>query len=194
MNTPIILPSAKDKIAGQLLIAAPQIQDDFFRRSVIYMCSHNEEGGMGIIINTPIEKITLNEILEQMQSTARAGDRKMPVLFGGPVESYRGFLMHNGDYEAEGAISNFDGITVTPNSAVLTGWLQGDFGAKLSLALGYAGWSPGQLESEIETGSWMVSPATEPLLFDLPRELVWEQAIASLGFDVGNLSSTVGHA
>jgi putative transcriptional regulator len=195
MGKPIIISkNIQDTLAGCLLVATPQLQDDFFHHAVVYMCSHNQEGAMGVIVNAPVEKISINDILDQMQLGLRAGDRKLPVLFGGPVEAHRGFLMHNGEYQQESAISARDGITVTANSAVLTGWLAGDFPASMLLALGYSGWTAGQLESEIESGSWVVVPATQHLLFDTPHEAKWDLAIASLGFDMGNFSSTVGHA
>jgi putative transcriptional regulator len=194
MPKPIILTSLGDTLAGQFLIATSQIQDDFFHRSVIYMCEHNAEGAMGIIINTAIDKISIDEILDQMQMNGTMGDRKLPIMFGGPVEAYRGFVVHSGNYLQDTAIASHHGITVTANTAVLSGWLTGEFNAKAMLALGYAGWTPGQLEKEIETGSWVSIAATESLLFDVANEDKWDVAIASLGFDVGNLSSTVGHA
>lgn len=195
MDTPIIIQKpSQDNLAGQLLIATPQLQDDFFKRAVIYMCEHTQDSALGIIVNAPIERLNINQILEQMQTDLRAGDRKMPVMFGGPVEAHRGFVLHNGVYLQETALSTCEGVTVSANVAVLTGWLEGNFAAKAMLALGYAGWSPGQLESEIEAGSWMVVPASESFVFDTPAESKWDVAIASLGFDMGNLSSTVGHA
>jgi putative transcriptional regulator len=195
MAKPIIIAkNFNDTLAGHFLIATPQIQDDFFKRSVIYMCEHNQEGAMGLLINTPIERISINDILDQMKFAQRAGDRNLPVLFGGPVEAHRGFVIHNGNFQQDSALSRHDGITVTANSAVLTAWLEGDFSAKAMLALGYAGWTAGQLESEIESGSWISIPASEALLFDTPHETRWDVAIAALGFDMGNLSTTVGHA
>lgn len=195
MVHPILIQQhSKDSLTGQFLVATPQIQDEMFRRSVIYMCGHNQEGAMGVIINRPLEQVDINEVIDQLQIDARAGDRHMPVLFGGPVENYRGYVMHNGNYLQDTATSSKEGITVTANIAVLKGWLEGDFTAKASLALGYAGWSSGQLEREIEMGSWVVVPANETLMFDTPVETVWEMAVASLGFDMGNLSATVGHA
>jgi len=149
---------------------------------------------MGIIINTAIDKISIADILDQMEMNHTMGDRTLPIMFGGPVEAYRGFVLHNGQFLQDSAIATHSGITVTANTAVLSGWLDGSFTAKAMLALGYAGWTPGQLESEIETGSWISIPATVALMFDVANESKWDMAIASLGFDMGNLSSTVGHA
>lgn len=184
----------QDALAGHLLVATPQLQDDFFQRSVIYMCAHSREGAMGFIVNAPIEQVSIHDILDQLQMTQRMGDRNLPVMFGGPVEAHRGFVIHNGEFLQETAISARDGITVTANSAVLTGWLDGELTAGAMLVLGYAGWGGGQLEHEIEHGSWVTIPATRQLIFDTPPEARWDLAIASLGFDMGNYSSTVGHA
>lgn len=195
MDKPIIIEqNFHDTLAGHFLVATPQLKDEMFSRTVIYMCAHNAEGGMGVIVNKPIDNITMNEILEQMQLKMRMGDRKLPLLFGGPVETHRGFVLHNGFFLQDTAVTVRDNITVTANASVLHGWLEGAFSAKAMLALGYAGWMPGQLESEIEQGSWVSIPATEQLLFDTPNDEKWNLAIASLGFDMGNFSNTVGHA
>lgn len=195
MGQPIIISkNPGDSLTGYLLVATPQIEGDFFRRSVIYVSEHNKEGAMGLIINAPIEEVTVNHILEQMDMTLRAGDRHLPVMFGGPVEPYRGFVLHNGHFLEDTALSARDGFVVSANAAVLTGWVEGSFTAKAMLAMGYAGWSPGQLESEIEQGSWVVIAPTETLVFDANPDDRWDMAIASLGFDMGNLSSTAGHA
>lgn len=195
MAKPIIVPTKfQDTLTGQLLIATPQIQDDIFHHAVIYMCAHNEEGAMGIIVSAPIQNLSINDILEQMQLSLRSADRSLPVMFGGPVEAHRGFVIHDGNYLQDTALISRDGITVTANAQALTGWVKGEFGGKALLTLGYAGWTPGQLESEIETGSWVAIPATQELIFNTPHESKWDVAVHSLGFDLGNLSSTAGHA
>lgn len=195
MAQPIIISkNPNDTLAGHLLVATPQLEDGFFTRTVIYIAEHNKEGAMGVIVNTPIDQVSINDVLEQMQLPLRAGDRKMPVLFGGPVEPHRGFVIHNGVCLQETALSDRDGIVVSANVAVLNAWVSGDFSAKAMLALGYAGWSPGQLEGEIEQGSWVVVPATQTLLFDAEMDERWDMAIASLGFDITHLSTVTGHA
>ena len=183
-----------DTLTGHLLIATPQLQDDFFARSVIYMASHNREGAMGVMINAPIDRLSINDILEQMQMTQRIGDRSLPVMFGGPVDSHRGFVIHDGEYMQESALSAQGGITVTANSAVLSGWLEGEFSARAMLSLGYAGWTAGQVESEIEQGGWVSIPATRQIIFDTPHDEKWDMAIASLGFNIANFSNIAGHA
>jgi putative transcriptional regulator len=195
MTKPIIISrNEKDSLAGHLLVATPQTQDMFFERSVIYLCEHNQEGAMGIIVNSPIEKVTVNEILDQMNLSGPIGDRDFSIMFGGPVEAHRGFMIHNGAHLSETSITSRDGISVSANAQLLKDWVEGRFSAKAMLALGYAGWSPGQLELEIERGSWEVISASEALIFDTHHENKWNLAVAKLGFDLGNLSSTVGHA
>ncbi len=195
MAAPIIVQkNIQDTLAGHFLVSTPQLQDDFFSHSVVYMCTHNREGAMGFIVNAPIDRIAIEDVLEQLQIAQRIGDRNLPIMFGGPVEAHRGFVIHDGEFLQESALIARDGITVTANSAVLTGWINGEFTAKAMLALGYAGWSSGQLESEIEQGSWVSIPATRQLIFDTPCENRWDIAIASLGFDMGNFSHTAGHA
>jgi len=194
MTSPIIINTIKDTLTGHLLIATPQLQDDFFQRSVIYMATHNREGAMGFIINAPIDRISINDILDQLQLTQRLGDRNLPIMFGGPVESHRGFVIHDGEFQQDTALGTQSGITVTANSSVLTGWLEGEFAARAMLALGYAGWTAGQIESEIEQGSWVSIPATRHLVFDTPHDQKWDMAISLLGFDMGNFSNVTGHA
>lgn len=181
-------------LAGHLLVATSQIQGEFFERSVIYIAAHNTQGAMGLIVNSPIDRVSLNEILAQMNVDAMAGDRSLPIMFGGPVESHRGFVIYTGEAMAQSALSSYDGINVSANAALLKAWVDGAVSAKAMLALGYSGWSPGQLEREIENGSWVVIPATETLMFDTHHENKWNLAVASLGFDLGNLYATAGHA
>lgn len=194
MNQPIIINRSQDSLAGCLLVATKQIGDDFFSKSVVYIVAHNQNGAMGIVINRPASNVSLEHILSQIQLNVHIGDRSLPLLIGGPIDEHRGFIIHNGNYLQETALSAYDGITVTANAAVLGGWINGDFTSKALLALGYSGWTAGQLESEIEEQSWMTIPATSHLLFDTPNDAKWDLAVASLGFDIGNLSANVGHA
>ena len=180
-------------LAGKFLVASPSLQESCFTRAVIYMCSHNESGAMGIIVNYPVENVGIDDIMEQlnMESTAR---RNLPVHFGGPVESNRGFIIHSDEFSANGAICQHDGMAVTSNAEVLQAIAKGNGPEHGLLALGYAGWTAGQLEAEMESGSWIVVSATKQLLFNTDNEMKWGLAIASLGFDVGNFSNLVGHA
>lgn len=181
-------------LAGHLLIATPVVKDSCFARSVIYMCAHNEDGAMGIIVNYPVGNIHLKEIFEQLDIDAKSQARELPVHFGGPVESNRGFVVHSSDYKTEECLIQKDGIVVTASVSILQELAQGKGPQQGMLVLGYAGWSPGQLESEIETGSWMVVPASKELVFDTTNETKWNGAVATLGIDMGHYSNTVGHA
>lgn len=182
-------------LAGQLLIATPVVQDSCFARSVVYLCTHTDAGAMGVIVNYPVDNIHLEDIFEQLDlKTESAAGRGFPIHFGGPVESSRGFVVHSADYKAEGSLIIKDGIAVTSNVSVLEDMAVGKGPARGMLVLGYAGWSPGQLESEIESGSWIIVPASSQLVFDANNETKWSMAISALGFDMGNFSSQVGHA
>jgi len=180
-------------IAGKFLVAAPSLQESCFTRAVIYMCSYNEAGAMGIIVNYPIDNVKVDDIMEQLniETTYSHGTQ---VHFGGPVESNRGFIIHSDEFIANGSICKHDGVAVTSNADVLQAMAGGGGPKRSMLALGYAGWSAGQLEAEMESGSWIVVSATKQLLFDTDNEAKWGLAISSLGFDVGNFSASVGHA
>jgi len=188
---------SKDKmssLAGHLLVATPAVQGSCFARSVIYLCSHNAEGAMGMIVNYPVESVGLKDILDQLEIETKTRLGRFPIHFGGPVEANRGFIVHSGEYEGDGAMSENNGVVVTANIGVLQELAQGNGPDQGMLVLGYAGWSAGQLENEIETGSWIVIPASKKLVFDTDNEIKWNVAIATLGFDMGHYSTTVGHA
>lgn len=180
-------------LEGQLLIATPAVQDSCFARSVIYMCAHNASGAMGIIINYPVENLDIKEILDQLEING-AHARTLPVHFGGPVEAGRGFVLHSTDYVSKESIIEGNGIAVTASVSILQDISQGRGPKNRILILGYAGWSAGQLESEIEEGSWMVVPASHKLLFDIENDSKWNVAVGTLGIDIGHYSSEVGHA
>lgn len=181
-------------LAGHLLIATPIVQESCFARSVIYMCAHNESGAMGIIINYPVDNIDINEIFDQLEIEDKAPERKFPIHFGGPVEANRGFVLHSADAPSGDSLIQKDGIAVSASVSVLQELAQGKGPQQGMLVLGYAGWSPGQLESEIESGSWIVVPASRQLVFDTDNETKWNVAISSLGIDMGHFSTVVGHA
>lgn len=181
-------------LAGRLLVATPAIKGSCFERSVIYMCAHNKDGAMGIIVNAPVETVELREIFEQLGIGSAPGARGLPIHFGGPVEANRGFVVHSGGYKPQDSFAGSDGIYVTASVSILQDLAEGQGPEKGMLALGYAGWSAGQLESEIETGSWIVAPASPKLMFDADNELKWNLAISSMGIDLGHFSTDVGHA
>jgi len=181
-------------LAGHLLIATPVVQESCFARSVIYLCAHNEAGAMGMIINYPVQSIDIKEIFAQLAIDSDTPARALPIHFGGPVESNRGFILHSDEYASGESLIRQDGIAVTASISILQELAQGKGPAQGMLVLGYAGWSPGQLEAEIESGSWIVVPASRQLVFDTDNETKWNVAVSSLGFDMGHYSTVVGHA
>lgn len=186
--------SSDNSFAGSLLVATPLVQGSCFDRSVVYMCAHDGEGAMGVIINSPVSSIEIKEIFEQLNLEQKIPEPDVPIHFGGPVESYRGFIMHSADHAPSDALYTKDGIVVSANMDVMQKIANGSGPNKGLLMLGYAGWSAGQLESEIESGSWIVIPATKKLIFDTSNEDKWSVATSSLGFDMGHFSTQVGHA
>ena len=181
-------------LAGHLLIATSVVQDSCFARSVIYLCAHSGDGAMGIIINYPVENIAIGDIFEQLDIDSKHATRNIPIHFGGPVEANRGFVVHSSDDDTQDSLINKDGIAVTASISILQKLAEGNGPAQGMLVLGYAGWSAGQLESEIEGGSWIVVPASKQLVFDSNNATKWNLAISSLGFDMGHFSTIVGHA
>lgn len=181
-------------LRGQLLIATTGVNDGCFDKSVIYLCEHNAEGAMGVIVNHPIANIRLGEILSALDINAAQGVSDLPVFFGGPVEAHRGFVLHTNDRTAEDSVIGADGITLTAHIGMLKNIAAGDGPRQGFLVLGYAGWGAGQLEAELEAGSWISVPATRKLVFDTENEMKWSVAAATLGVDMHRLSNTVGHA
>ena len=187
---------------GQLLIAMPAMSDPRFERSVIYMCAHSEQGAMGIIINKTTPMISFGDLLSQLDITG--GDEAiepsrelagMPVLFGGPVEQGRGFVLHTSDYfTADSSLPVAENIALTATIDILRAMAKGEGPERAMLALGYSGWAPGQLENEIQHNGWLTCPADEELLFGLDYAERYAAALKKLKIDPGMLSSDAGHA
>ncbi|MDE3015544.1 MAG: YqgE/AlgH family protein [Pseudomonadota bacterium] len=198
MPDTITLPPASQEnagsLAGHLLIATPVVQGTCFDHSVIYLCAHNESGAMGIIVNYPVNNIHLDDILKQLHITGDGPPCCLPVHFGGPVEANRGFVVHSADYTCGESMVAGGGIAVTASLAILQALAAGKGPAQGMLVLGYAGWAPRQLETEIEGGSWIVVPASPQLLFDTDNQTKWNVALSTLGIDMGHYSPQVGHA
>jgi len=181
-------------LAGQLLVAMPQMQDDRFTRAVVYVCAHSAEGGMGLVINQLFDGLTFAELLEQLNIPCHPDHTNVPVHCGGPVEIGRGFVLHSTDYMHDSSMLVGDNIALTATIDVLRAIANGHGPSRYVLALGYAGWSAGQLESEIRDNSWLNVPAAADLLFrtDLPNK--WEAALNTLGIEAAALSRDAGHA
>ncbi len=177
-----------------MLIAMPQMRDPRFMRTVVYVCAHSAEGAMGLVINRLFEALSFPELLEQLDIEAASGCEDLPVHFGGPVEAGRGFVLHSADYTTEGTMMVDDSVALTATVDVLKAIAEARGPARCLLALGYAGWSPGQLDSEILENVWLNVPADPDLLFGTDMEHKWEQAISKIGIDLNMLSGEAGHA
>jgi putative transcriptional regulator len=182
-------------LKGQLLVAMPAMQDLRFDRSVIYMCAHSKDGAMGLVINKPAPNITFTELMEQLGIETGGGFQDIRVHFGGPVETSRGFVLHSSDYFLEEAtlrVTPDIGLTATVD---ILRALVGGAGPRHSiLALGYAGWSSGQLEAELQANGWLHCPADENLLFGVGMDDKWAAAMKRIGIDPAQLSGQAGRA
>ena len=197
------LPTKMDSnLEGQLLIAMPTMADSRFCRSVIYLCAHSDDGAMGLIVNQPASNIRFSELLEQLdildgQQCQRQAemDADRVVLAGGPVDTSRGFVLHSRDYYVKSATLEInDGVCLTATTDILRAIATGIGPERSMLALGYAGWAPGQLESEIARNGWLHCAADQSLLFDVPLDRRYELALAKLGIASTNFSPEPGHA
>lgn len=179
----------------QLLIAMPTMGDPRFARTVIYMCSHNAEGAMGLVINKPYPGLTFPNLLTQLgiESTA---DNDIVVRLGGPVETGRGFVLHSTDYMRQGSVKIDEsiGIGLTATLDVLRAIASGNGPQRSLFALGYAGWAAGQLDNEIQENAWLAAPADPDLIFHADLETLWDRAVRKIGVDVAKLASVSGHA
>ncbi|MCB1550315.1 MAG: YqgE/AlgH family protein [Hyphomicrobiaceae bacterium] len=189
-------------LEGQLLIAMPGMPDPRFARAVIYMCAHSPDGAMGLILNQMAKDISFTDLLRQLAILDDEGDgalpgamASIPVHIGGPVDSRRGFVLHSSDYHAEDATMSIDEhVSLTHTLDILRAIATGTGPLKALLALGYSGWSPGQLESEIQGNGWLHCPADLDIVFDPDPETKYAKALARLGIDPSFLVSDAGHA
>jgi putative transcriptional regulator len=193
--------TARSYLDGQMLIASPAMSDDRFAKSLIYVCAHSPEGAMGIVVNQPASNIKFPDLLVQLNvvpdrdaiQVSRGNDDVM-VMKGGPVETGRGFVLHSADFFIENSTLPIDdGICLTATIDILKAIATGGGPARAILALGYAGWAPGQLEQEIQNNGWLHCAADRDLIFGDP-EYKYERAMRKLGISPGMLSSEAGHA
>ena len=181
-------------LQGQLLIAMPSMSDPRFERTVIYMCEHSPEQAMGLVINQPNETVSFEELMEQFDITPQSSGEGIQIHSGGPLETSRGFVLHSADYVQQGSMVISETVALTANVDILRA-IAGHQGPRHSLlALGYAAWSPGQLENELMQNSWLNTEADEELLFCTEPSQKWLRAMSKLGIDVSLLSADVGHA
>ena len=187
---------------GQMLIAMPGMSDPRFDRSVIFMCAHSDNGAMGIIVNKRAPMISFNELLERLDIMPQENRIKLPddvqtmlVQFGGPVEPGRGFVLHTSDYfSADTSLPIDERVALTATLDILRAIAGGQGPRRSLLALGYAGWAPGQLEDEIQRNGWLSCAADEDLLFGNDLDNKYVNALHKIGVDPAMLSSEAGHA
>jgi putative transcriptional regulator len=182
-------------LAGQLLVAMPQMGDPRFARSVIYLCSHSgDAGAMGLVVNKVLGSLTLAELFAQLDIESDASAKRRPVHFGGPVELGRGFVLHSADYREEATLPVAGDIAVTATLDIMRVIGKGQGPRRSLFALGYAGWAPGQLDAEIQANGWLSVAADEDIVFGDDQDGKWQRALGKLGIDLSILSSDAGHA
>lgn len=182
-------------LSGKLLIAMPDMGDPRFAHSVIFLCAHSKDGAMGLIVNKPQSAIRFSTLLDQLEISRAPDVKEIRVHFGGPVEMSRGFVLHSLDYRSEVGTLEVDGqIGMTATLDVLEDMARGKGPQTALLALGYAGWGPGQLEDEIGQNGWLTCDLRSEIIFGRANEHKWTAALKVLGIDPVLLSSTAGHA
>ena len=186
-------------LKGKLLIAMPSIQGDEFSHSVVFLCDHSKEGAMGLVLNKPAPRMIFSDLVEKLDlgEADRPPDEEilqMPVMLGGPVKQFQGFVLHSSDYKSDETLKVAAGYALTATVDVLKAIAAGKGPKRKILALGYAGWSAGQLEDEILRNGWLTCDADADLVFSGNNEKMHEAALNKLGVDPGMLSSEAGHA
>ncbi len=187
-------PIAETTLTGQVLIAMPSMLDPRFSQSVIYMCAHTAEGAMGIVVNRPLVAPTFVDLLKQLGVDPVPPARSIRLCQGGPVDNARGFVLHTSDWTGDGSLRVDDGMALTASLDILKAIAAGGGPSQGVLALGYAGWGPGQLDQEMQQNAWLSAPADPSLLFDDDHETKWRRALASLKIDPLLLSTAAGRA
>jgi putative transcriptional regulator len=180
-------------LTGQLLVAMPAMNDPRFTRAVIYVCVHNADGAMGLVLNRLVTGMRFDDLLQQLNIPLTGRD-DLKIHFGGPVEGSRGFVLHTLDYQQDMTLETSVGIGMTATVDILKAIADGDGPKKAMLTLGYAGWGPGQLDAEMQHNSWLTVDSDETLVFDVALDRKWERAMAKLGVSVEMLSGVAGHA
>lgn len=180
-------------LRNHFLIAMPGLKDPIFSQSVTYICEHNDEGAMGVVINHPLE-ITLGDIFDQMSLEHDGEFRSTPVLAGGPVHIERGFVLHSSNSSWQSTLKITDEISLTGSRDIVSAMARKEGPEQVQFALGYAGWTPGQLEEELAANSWLTLPADSSIIFSTPIEQRWTAAARELGVDINLISSVSGHA
>jgi putative transcriptional regulator len=194
--------SPADTLVGRFLVAAPSMPDERFRKSVVFICKHDDEGALGIMVNNKVEDLPLGQVYKQLGIDVPVVTAETAVLFGGPVEPTRGLVLHSADYKRDETLLIDGGMALTASVEILKD-MAGGSGPKLAwLALGHSGWSPGQLDREMQDNAWLVIDADQALVFDPDFDAKWQRALDRLGgktgpgghFDLASYSHQTGRA
>ncbi len=189
-----IMNTEPQSLSGQLLVAMPGIGDPRFDRTVIYLCAHGPEGAMGLVVNRLLDNLTFPDLLRQLNIDCDGIDERIEVHFGGPVDAGRGFVLHSADFRQDSTMVVDDDIALTATVDILRAIADGRGPFMSLLALGYAGWGPGQLDNEILANGWLCVPSDSDLVFGPDQGGKWERAMAKVGIDPLLLSGDAGHA
>ncbi|MCC7282926.1 MAG: YqgE/AlgH family protein [Acetobacteraceae bacterium] len=181
-------------LSGQMLVAMPSMQDPRFAQSVIYVCAHSPDGAMGLVVNKPVDNLSFDDLLKQLAIEPVPPARRIQVQAGGPVEQVRGFVLHTADWVQEGSLRVDEVMALTASIDVLREIARGGGPRRGLLALGYAGWGPGQLDREISDNAWLSVPPDESLIFGEDYAAKWRAALAKLKIDPLLLSGSAGRA
>lgn len=181
-------------LTGQVLLAMPQMTDSRFERALVYVCGHDQNGAMGLIVNKYIQELTFKELIEQLGIPTEGIEFDMPVHFGGPIDTGRGFVLHTDDYMHPTTIHLFDSLAMTATLDILQSIAEGEGPEESLVAMGYTGWGPGQLEQELGNNTWLQMDPDFELIFSSPIENKWELAMQKLGIDVATLDPHSGQA
>ena len=192
----------EDNLEGKLLISMPSIAEACFARSVVYICAHSKDGAIGLIVNQAAKSIDFSGLLEQLEideldkdTTGDTASLSHTVHFGGPVETSRGFVLHTPDYfQASSTVQMNDDFSLTSTPDVLKALMEGSGPENCIVALGYAGWSPGQLENEIRQNGWLYCDASPSIVFGHELEDKYDEALRTLGITSSQLIAEAGHA
>lgn len=185
----------EDGLSGKLLIAMPGMGDPRFERTVIYICAHSEEGALGLVINRRADSVEPSDLFSQLDITLEPNVRQRAIHYGGPVETGRGFVLHSSDYRIDDATLEVDDdVSMTASVEILQAIAKGDGPRSAMIALGYAGWSEGQLEGELQQNGWLTCDADPDLIFSRNDDGKWAAALAKLGIDPMMLSAAGGRA
>ena len=181
-------------LAGKLLVAMPQMDDPRFHKAVIFLCAHDANGAMGLVINHTLPGLELSELLAQLRIEGQVHGDDVPVMSGGPVETARGFILHKGQFRKVDSLEIKGDIYVTGTVEALKAVAQGQGPEKMLFILGYSGWTAGQLDAEMKQNSWLVADADPEVIFSAEPEDRWDRAIKKIGIDPNMLSGDTGRA